>query len=215
MIASFRVLLTAIVLSVLFFAGGSSLAQDEEGGIALPLAPDPARCMIEPRPLAEVREIWEGTIASPVPAPEPIPAELHGAPTDEATVAVVTKLLVDVLACAANGNDGLRDASFLTDEHLRDNVTGLTEEEFNEQYTETPVSSDPEHWIILYAVHNVELLDDGRIKVNPDVIVPGVGHFIDTLLLEEVGGVWLIDQSQDGEGNLYPVTAMTMATPAP
>ena len=66
---------------------------------------------------------------------------------------------------------------------------------------------------MLYAVHNVEVLEDGRIKVNPDVIVPGVGHFIDTLLLEEVDGVWLIDQSQEGAGNIYPVTIQMMATP--
>ncbi len=212
MFVSLRLCLSAMIFGLVLVSTGVSVAQ-EEGTVTLPLAPDPARCTIEPRSFEDVQAVWEASIASPVPAPDPIPDDLRGTPADEETVAIVTELIVNVLACAANGNDGLRDAAYLTDEHLRDNVTGLSDEEFAQWYTESPVPSLPENWIMLYAVHNVEVLEDGRIKVNPDVIVPGVGHFIDTLLLKEVDGVWLIDQSQEGAGNIYPVTIQMMATP--
>lgn len=207
--AFFRLSLTSLVLGLVLFASSGALAQDEEnGGIVLPLSPDPARCTITPRSLDEVRAVWEATMATPVAAPEPIDPDMAGTPADEATVAAVTELLVNVIACSANGNDGLRDAAYLTDDHLRDNVSGLTEEEFTAWYTESPVANPPENWLMVYAVHDVKVLADGRISVRPDIIVPGVGHFIDILLLEEVDGRWLIDQSQEGDGNLYPVTAM-------
>jgi hypothetical protein len=65
-----------------------------------------------------------------------------------------------------------------------------------------------------HALHGHPALADGRIAVNPDVIVPGGGHFIDALILEKVDGRWLIDMSMEGEGTLYPITGEAIATPS-
>jgi hypothetical protein len=180
-----------------------AFAQTPEAPV-LPLVPDPARCTVEPRSLDEVRAVWQEVNASPRPSPEAVDPQIAGTPADEATVAAVTQLLVDVIACAANGNSGLADATFLTDEHLRDNLAGLSEEDFAAFYTESPEASPVEAWLMVYALHDIRLLEDGRVAVNPDFIVPGVGRFRDLLILEQVDGRWLIDLSQEGEGNLYP-----------
>lgn len=52
---------------------------------------------------------------------------------------------------------------------------------------------------------NVRVLDNGRVAVNPEIIVPSVGQFRDLLILKRVDGRLLIDYSQEGDGNLYPV----------
>ena len=44
--------------------------------------------------------------------------ELAGEPADAATIAAVTEV-VEVIRCNANGGNGLADAYYLTDEHLR------------------------------------------------------------------------------------------------
>lgn len=211
-------LLAALVMagSLIGIGAHRAVAQDAtpaaEMEIVLPLAPDPAtRCMVEPRPLAEVRAIWEEINATPsdaTPIGGDVPFEApDGTPADDATVQAITAAVVQVIACSANGNSGLHDAALVTERHLRDsnNLLGLPEEEFDGFYTETPVPSDPELWLMVYAVHDVIVLDDGRVGVRPDVIVPGVGHFQnDYLIFANEGGRWLIDFSYYGP-NSYPV----------
>ena len=52
---------------------------------------------------------------------------------------------------------------------------------------------------MVYAVRDARVLADGRVAANPEIIVPGVGHFRDTLIFERVDGRWLIDESHEGE----------------
>ena len=104
----------------------------------LPIAPDPAKCVAVPRELAEIRAIYDevnaaGSAATPAAFVEPA-----GEPADAATIAAVTEVVVEVIRCNANGGNGLADAYYLTDEHLRENLTGLSEEEFALYYPETP-----------------------------------------------------------------------------
>jgi hypothetical protein len=187
--------------ALLVAAASPVLAQ---GAPTLPLAPDPARCTVERRPLEEVRAIWEEVNAGPAASPETIAFDVEGEPADDATIAAATELVVSVIACSANGNDGLADATYLTEQHLRDGLTGLSEEEFEGTYSESPEPLPAESWLMVYAIHDVRLLPDGRVALNPDIIVPGVGRFRDLLVLEQVDGRWLIDLSAEGEGNLYP-----------
>jgi hypothetical protein len=167
------------------------------------LAPDPAKwCNVEPLPLAEARAIYEAANPSGVATPdagEPPIAEPEGTPADEATVAEAIELVVRVIACAANGGSGLHDAVYLTEEHFKADFPAMSREEFDASYTEHPTPLEPDQWLMVYAVRNVRVIADGRIAVNPEVIVPGVGHFRDLLLLERVDGRLLIDYSQDGE----------------
>ena len=180
-----------------------TLAQDDAAGITLPLTPDPARCTIEPRSQADLRAIWE-EVGSMSATPEVKPEEMIGTPADEATIAAVTELVVNVIACAANGNDGLRDAAYPTDAHRRENLTGMTEEDFLGYAYETPEASPLKMWLMVYAIKDIRVLPDGKITADPEIIVPGVGHFSDTLRLEWVDSRLLIDASFEGEGNLYP-----------
>lgn len=180
-------------------------AQDPSPQV-LPIAPDPARCVVQPRSLADVTTMWQEVNAGPAPSP----AEHEGAailrvPTDEATTAAVRDLLVQVLACGANGGNGLAAAALLTERHLRENLYGLSQEEFAALYTETPTASAPEQWVMLYDVRNPGVLDDGRIATNPELIVPGVGRFVQLVLITQDGGQLRVDLNHDGEGgNLYP-----------
>jgi hypothetical protein len=164
-----------------------------------PIAPDPAKCTAVPRELAEIQAIYDDVNAAGMAATPAAFVEPEGEPADAATVAAVTEVVVEVIRCNANGGNGLADASFLTDEHLRDNLTGLSEEEFAAIYPETPSPLPPEEWLMVYKVDTVRVLPDGRVAANPEIIVPGIGHFRDTLLFEEIDGRWLIDESHEGE----------------
>jgi hypothetical protein len=67
------------------------------------------------------------------------------------------------------------------------------------------VPNDPEHWLTVYSVHDVTLLPGGRVGVEPEVIVPGNGHYCDDyLIFQNVDGRWLVDFSYCGP-NCHPV----------
>ena len=175
--------------------------------IALPLAPDPARCTVTPKPKAEIDELYaqvnpDGVELEPVGTPLPS-VITEDQPVDASTQTAITELIVTVLACSANGNHGLADAALLTHEHLVENLREIARADYEVFYAENVEPSPPENWIILYGLHDFRTLPDSRVAVNPDVIVPGVGRFIDTLILKQVDGRWLIDYSQEGDGNLY------------
>ncbi len=206
-----RIVLLALIALVIPFAGLSrgTTAQDAAAPV-LPLSPDPAKwCTVEPMSLAEARAAYDAAnptgMATPT-AGEPVIEEPAGTLADDATVAEATELVVRVIACAANGNSGLHDAVFLTDEHFSADFPATTREEFDAIFTENPVANEPEQWLMVYAIRNVRVLEDGRVAINPEIIVPGVGHFRDLLILKRVDGRLLIDFSQEGDGNLYPVT---------
>jgi hypothetical protein len=179
--------------------------------VTLPISPDPeAWCTVEPRPLAEVRAMWEEVNAVPSDAtPSAYPAPLEkpsGEPADEQTVMEITTAVVTVIGCA-NANSGLADASLVTDRHLSDsnNLLGLPQEDFEAYYTESPIPSEPAQWLMVYSVHDVIMLADGRVGAEPEVIVPGDGHYCDDyLIFANEGGRWLIDFSYYGP-NCYPV----------
>lgn len=203
-----RFVLLVLVALVVPLAGLSRSATAQESAApVLPLSPDPAHwCTTDRMPLAEVRALYDevNPMGLATPAAEAPVAEPEGTPADEATVAEAVELVVRVIACAANGNSGLNDATFLTEEHLRSNLAEFSREEFEGFYSENPVPSEPENWLMVYAVRNVRVMDDGRVAINPEIIVPSVGHFRDLLILKRVDGRLLIDHSQEGDGNIYP-----------
>ncbi len=200
-----RYLFVALAVAALLAGSGPAFTQAQEAtpaaemaAIALPLAPDPALCTAQPRPLAEVRAIYEEVAAGEM-ATSAAFAEPRGEPADAGTAAAVTAVVVEVIRCNANGGSGLADATFLTEGHLRANLAELTPEEFAAIYTETPQPLPAEQWLMVYAVRDARLLADGRVAANPEIIVPGVGHFRDTLIFAQVDGRWLIDESHEGE----------------
>ncbi len=175
--------------------------------IALPLAPDPSRCTVEPRSRSELETLYAevnptGEEIAPEITPPAVPAD--AAEADEATKQAIIAASVQIIACAANGNRGLQDASLVTEAHLRYNLMEFARADFDSYYTETPESSPPENWIIIYAIRDIRMLDDGRVICHPDIIVPGVGRFLDTVVFANVDGRWLIDGSFGSDTNVYP-----------
>jgi hypothetical protein len=208
-----RLVLLAIVLIAVGAVAGRgdrTVAQEatpgpEAAGPVLPLTPDPSLCTVTPRPRAEIETIYEdvNATASPAAGEEEPFVEPAGSPADAAIVADVTHVVVEVIRCNANGGNGLVDATFLTEEHLRDNLAGLSREDFDLYYSENPIPLEPEQWLMVYAVRDVRVLADGRVGANPEIIVPGIGHFRDFLIFEQVDGRWLIDESHEGK-DVYP-----------
>ncbi len=187
---TFRAVAGGTLLAILLAApvAGQDLPQ-------LPLAPDPARCTVTPRSLDDVRAVWEEVSDAEPSDPEAIDPDIPGAPADEATAAAVTEIMVTSVACTANGHDGLADAALVTDERLRDDLAGLSEDAFSAYYTESPDPAEPEEWFMVYALNDIRTLEDGRVAVNAEFIVPGFGYHPVFVLLEQVDGRWLIDDS--------------------
>lgn len=198
---SLRIALTAAALAVSGVAPVLAQESTPAAGpatVMLPIAPDPATCTADMAAPAELQAIYDDVHASPASAATPAPfVEPVGEPADAATAAAVTAVVVDVIRCNANGGNGLADAYFLTESHLRESLAEMTAEEFA-AYT-TPLPLPPEEWLMVYAVRDPRVLPDGRVAANPEIIVPGVGHFRDTLIFAQVEGRWLIDESHEGE----------------
>ena len=174
----------------------------------LPLAPDPRRCKVAPRPLGEVKGMWQAANADPNAATAPAPDQnVDGTPVDPDTLAAISDAVVQELACADNANDGLRDAALSTDAHLSDMLIGLSQDEFANSYTTDPTASQPEDWTILYSLDDVRMLPDGTVAVTLQVISPGVGQFQDFMILVSgADGAWLVDARVEGDNNLYPAS---------
>ena len=168
---------TLILLAMLASAAGPAAAQGGHrlGGAVLPLAPDPRRCKVAPRPLGEVKSMWQAANADSNATNAPAPDQsVDGTPVDSDTLAAISDAVVQELACADNANDGLRDAALSTDARLSDMLLGLSQDEFANTYTTDPTASQPEDWTILYSLDNVQMLPDGTVSVTLQVISPGV-----------------------------------------
>jgi hypothetical protein len=200
--APMTLLALAVISSNIFLSGKYAAAQEATPetaqAVMLPLAPDPAKCMAKKEmPQMKMQAIYDEVNADGVAAtPEPF-AEPEGEPEDAAITVAVMEVVVEVIRCNANGGNGLADANYLTEEHFRQGLREMMPEDFASYTSKTPL--EPEQWLMVYAVRNARTLPDGRVAANPEIIVPGVGHFRDTLIFAQVDGRWLIDESHEGE----------------
>ena len=91
---------------------------------SLPATPDPAECVVEPRPASFfeplVAEILTATPTASPGATPPVPEEA-GEPVDAETEAEVVALLRQAVACA-NAGDFPRLTALFTDDAARDAV---------------------------------------------------------------------------------------------
>jgi hypothetical protein len=190
--------LVAVALGgVIVLNPGFAVAQDELTGS--PVAVDPAECVVEPRNLDELIEIWtsgdyvldEEIAAGNFPT---------GTPADDATVAAIEEVARQLSACA-NAGDYLRMLALFTDEGVQyfgPESSTATEEDIRGFFAETPVEPLPEEEREAYYVTNVQVLDDGRIggvlhQTAPEVRPPTY------LIFKEVDGNFLIDFVVDVE----------------
>ena len=193
----FVVLFTALVVA-------PAAAQDAapKGDLAVP---DPARCRVEPRPLADLERL-SATPAAAAPAPaDPRPDLGDGAPADPETVAAVTATIEHLYACY-NAGDYLRAFALFTDDGLRRALPGLGLTEKDLAFiAETPVPAPKAAWQAI-AVREVTTLPDGRARARVDGRAPA-GAFAEDVVLVEAAGRYRID-------NLTPLKTTTApATP--
>jgi len=117
-ILSLRVGLTAMILGIMFSPPGVREYRTRVRSLSISrqILPD-----VRSNHSPSMRCGRFGTTRSPVPFrhPPPISYDLRGTPAGDATIADRTELIMNVLACTANGNDGLRDVAYRTDGHLK------------------------------------------------------------------------------------------------
>lgn len=173
-------------LASLFFASsfcfpGQVLAQ------SLPIVPDAAECVVEPRPIdffePLVAELFSATpVASPVPTRL---AEDAGEPADAATVAEVIAVTRQMIACS-NAGEFSRMVALFTDEAARDAVlvgwgdgvravrkaavaqgrAPFTEQEFLAHLTTRDPPQPGEFPTSLVAIRDVQEFPDGRVTAT-------------------------------------------------
>ena len=193
----FVVLFTALVVA-------PAAAQDAapKGDLAVP---DPARCRVEPRPLADLQRL-SATPAAAAPAPaDPRPDLGDGAPADPETVAAVTATIEHLYACY-NAGDYLRAFALFTDDGLRRALPGLGLTAKDLAFIAGPPVPPPKAAWQAVAVRQVTTLSDGRARARLDGGAP-VGPFAADVVLLETDGQYRID-------HLLPVKAASgAATP--
>ncbi|MDP9364522.1 MAG: hypothetical protein M3Q10_09925 [Chloroflexota bacterium] len=181
-------------------------AQDATPGAALPVAPDPAECTVEPRPHSD----FEALVGTPAPATPATFDPPRGEPADAETIAAVTATVRAALACA-NGLDFSRFAALYTDVGFREDFADPSGDDLAFLLA-TPQAVPEEERVTLTDVRDVVVLDDGRVGAVVVYSEPGEGEQGDYLIFAEEDGRYLIDLFVDE----YDVPATPAAgTPAP
>ena len=160
-------------------------------------APTAKECTVAPRSENELRALFRGAAATPVPeslvaspAPATPPA---GASADEQTLAAVTATWRQYLACLAAG-DQARMFAVLSDNMVRrqflvDIAFGVTEDALFAYLAATPVPLAPDQPVPFEPFEDVRVLRDGRVAV----VGPGDQGRGDVRIFVKQGDVWVLD----------------------
>jgi hypothetical protein len=160
-------------------------------------APLPSECTVAPRSEDELRALFRQAAATPIPASlEASPTSAvapTGTPADARTVAEVTAVWRQYLACISAGDQPrifalLSDAMVLR-QFLVDRAFGVTEDALFEYLAATPVPIVPEHPVPFEPFSEVLLLDDGRVAA----VGTGEQGKGDVRIFVKQGDRWLID----------------------
>ncbi len=226
---SIAAIVSGLVLATMVVLGSPDARAVNQGGgtpsagTAFPMTPDPTECLIEPRPIGDVRDLIGVATPGAEPPQPTFPAELpSGTAADDETVAGVTRTIVEVVACG-NGGEFLRLLALYTDEGLS-RLGPLPAEHFLGDPA-TPVARE-ERTVIAF-VSRIELLDDGRagavVAIDDAIYATGpsgdvtIRDRVMYVILAEQGDRWLIEESfetvvRDGRG--FDVADL-VGTPAP
>ena len=192
-----KIVLAAVAIAAWLAAVAAPMAAQDATPAAFPVAPDPAECRVDPRPIEEVvATVATPTAAPATPAVAPTPfVPPAGEPADPETAAAVTATLRELFACT-NAGALLRVYALFTDDFLRVFFAGtpLTEE-VAAFLAATPVPLPEAEQRVIVRFGEVRLLPVGRAGLvvvldepdDPRTEEP------DYVFLEQVGGRWLVD----------------------
>ena len=211
-----RRLLPVAVALVLAVGDPVGTRAQESTPVAFPMTPDPSECAVEPRSVDDVAAFLATPVAAPASVLGPTAVTIPlGEPADAATVAAVTDTLRTALACF-NAGDFLGVLSLVTDDNLRRlQALGILSPEGLAFIAAEPVPAPPEQRFTLLAVTDVSILPDGRVGafgVQIDPTTPPEGTDVDYVVLAQVGGRWLIDETVDA---WWVMRAPEAGTPTP
>lgn len=194
-------------------------------GTPSPMAPDPANCLVEPRPIEEVRDLI-GVATPGAELPRPVfPRELpSGTAADDRTVAGVTRTIIEVVDCG-NAADDLRFLALYSDIGLA-RLGPLPAETFVVVADLATPTAHGERSVIAW-ITRIELLDDGRagavVAIDDAIYETGpsgdvtIRDRVMYVILVQEGDRWLIEETfetvvRDGRG---VDVADLVGTPAP
>ena len=195
------VLLGTLALNIQPYA----LAQEATPTMGIWEAINPSECQVEPIPAERLIALWfPDEATTPVAAPpgnstvlSSVPLPL-GEPADPETVAEITAIVRELLACQNRIENG-RFFTFFTDAMLRTFAPPPDEPFGPEDVAALLVPYEPipvAEYIRLLAVTDVLVMADGRVGalvVSDDPPIPPDGPETQLMLFVEEEGRWLVD----------------------
>lgn len=181
--------LTAPVLALALTLGAGMTAG------AAPEAVDPAACTVAPLTIEQLIDIAvAGTPVAPAAG-----GEASGTSADEATVAAVTAVARESVACT-NANAIMANLALFTDRYLVERFAGERRDDLGHleaALTRTPAPAVEEDRLALVAVDDVTVGADGRVTAT--VTTANASEvFVDQLWFTETPGGWKIDAVELG-----------------
>lgn len=187
---------TAVMLALLL--PGSVATQEMTPSAGEIVTPDPVDCTVEPRSMDSLLAI-SGT---PPPMRTPVSISTPGLqvpeadPADPETVAAVTDMIHELIACQ-NAGDFLRTSAFYTDNVLWffESQQPMPAEQKIAQFGGTPVPLPPEQAIAV-SVGEVSVLPGGEVIAVVERHLP-VGTATIVYVLVQQDGHYLVDRALD------------------
>ncbi len=182
------------------------VAAQDAAPIALPVTPDPAACLVEPRTIEDLYAL----LGTPVPAAPEGPRSMStpasgsaevslpaGEPAGSATVVAITATIVQAYACF-NAGDYLSAFALYSDDALqRFTEQGPFTEDIAAFFLATPEAFPEDFRSSVLAVRDVRVLPDGRVGAlvdTNDPTSPPEGADVDFVVFVEQDGRYLIDE---------------------
>jgi hypothetical protein len=206
-------ILVVAVIAMLLTVHAQVAAQDATP-IALPVTPDPAAYLVEPRTIDDLYDLLgtpvpvsaEEEPSQSIPASGPTEVSLPaGEPADSATVTAITTTIVEAYACFNAGDYLAAFALYSDDALLRFTEQGPFTEDIAAFFLATPEAFPEDFRSSVVAVRDVRVLPDGRVGAlvdTNDPTSPPEGTDVDFVVFVEQEGRYLIDEEiTDLEGS--------------
>ncbi|MBA3450779.1 MAG: nuclear transport factor 2 family protein, partial [Chloroflexia bacterium] len=163
--------------------------------------PDPAECVVAPKPVAQIAAVLGTPVADPFPAtPEPFVIPM-GEPASDETAGAVIATLRQVFACA-NAGDPLRFSSLYSDDFLHGFFGGAPRADVIDFLSLPPQPLPEDQKRIIIRFGEVQMLPDGRAGVTIVLDEPDDPRTEepDYAILERSDGRWLVDEIHEDGG---------------